>query len=149
MRAIAHSRQILIGLGLMAAAVVLMVACGGFSIGGNPSFPISDARELLTKSIDRTLALETVHLEAQLLEAGNFLGGPEGARLQANVDLAEGEVSLQANSTEAQAPPVGLVVADGSAFVSSGGKWSVTPLAQLDPMIAGMIPSREVLTKLI
>jgi hypothetical protein len=108
------------------AAVALTTTLAGCG-GSDPSFPITDARELLTKTIDRAIALERVHLEAQLAEAGNLIGGPNSAQLKADLDLKGGEVSLTATSSEAAAAPVGLVIADGGAFVSSGGVWQAMP----------------------
>jgi hypothetical protein len=122
------------------ASAILIGGCGG----NDPSFPVTDPRELLSKIIDRTVAVQRVHLDAQLVEASNFLGGPEGGALQADLDIANGELSLAANSSEAAAAAVRVVIADGRVFTSNGGAWDVMPLA--DFVASGpldMLPPRE------
>ena len=122
------------------AAATLVGACGA----NDASFPVTDPRELLTKVVDRMIALQRVHIDVQLLESGNFLGGPAGATLQADLDLANSELSLAAKSTEAAADAVRVVVANGTIFSSSGGNWDVTSLekaAAAGPL--GLLPARE------
>jgi hypothetical protein len=128
------------------ASAILVGGCGS----NDPSFLVTEPRELLSKVVDRMVALQRVHLEAQLAEPGGLLGGPDGGALQADLDIANGELSLAAKSTEAAAGPVGVVIADGSVFTLNGGVWDVTPLA--DAVSSGplaMLPARERLIELL
>jgi hypothetical protein len=135
----AASRRRALGPALAIAITALVGGCGG-----DASFPVTDPREILSKVVDRAIALERVHLDVQLAEAGNFLGGPERASLQADLDVKGGELSLTAKSSEATAAPLRLVIADGSLFTSAGGGWDVTDLG--DAVAGGplaMLPARE------
>ena len=124
----------------MIVAATLVAGCGA----NDASFPVTDPRELLTKVVDRTIALQRVHVDAQLVEAGNLLGGPVGAMLQADLDIANSELSLTAKSMELAADPIRLVIADGHVFNSSGDSSGVVPLADVaagGPL--GLLPARE------
>lgn len=129
------------------AGLTLAIALAASAAGcasSEPSFPVTDPRELLSKALDRTIALQRVHLDVQLAESGGLTGGPDSATLQADLDVANGELSLAAKSSEAAAAPVGLVIADGRVFTSNGGAWDVTDLPNA---VAGsplaMLPARE------
>lgn len=135
-----RSRHIL----MVLAVLTLAAACQA----SQPSFPITDARELLTKTVERAIALDQVHLDVNLAEAGNFLGGPDTATMQMDADLVDAEMSLTATSSEAGAAPVGIVIADGGLFTSSGGAWDEQPLASDDPdSLLARLPDRPTIER--
>lgn len=93
---------------------------------------LDEPREILSRGIEATSLVRTVHVRADLtmrtVVVGQPMAAPDTASIEADIDLGNGELSASGAASDGSGR-FGLIVADGATFVQNGAnqRWQLVP----------------------